>query len=224
MSKFSSLFLDFQKHLDKEQGVVDGIKAIVSDLDSTARQIVITLQVIHQGDHKKIEACSSARVQFEDVRKKFVTLAGSFPLCDFYRYHDIWKYSTQRLCYCAALIVWLEVGILISRETAASILGIADKESDGVFHLDIEDFLMGLLELSSELARYAVNSVTHGDYSTPMQISHFISDLSAGFRLLNLKNDALRRRFDVLKYDVKKIEEVVYDLSVRNLIPKPQSD
>ena len=40
------------------------------------------------------------------------------------------------------------------------------------------------------------------------------------FRLLNLKNDHLRKRFDALKYDVKKIEEVVYDLSIRGLLPK----
>lgn len=40
------------------------------------------------------------------------------------------------------------------------------------------------------------------------------------FRLLNLKNDALRKRFDGLKYDVKKCEEVVYDLTIRGLVPK----
>lgn len=41
----------------------------------------------------------------------------------------------------------------------------------------------------------------------------------AGFRLLNLKNDHLRKRFDALKYDLKKIEEVVYDISIRGLKP-----
>lgn len=44
-----------------------------------------------------------------------------------------------------------------------------------------------------------------------------MTELNAGFRLLNLKNDMLRKRFDALKYDVKKIEEVVYDLSIRGL-------
>lgn len=43
--------------------------------------------------------------------------------------------------------------------------------------------------------------------------------MNAGFRLLSLKNDSLRKRFDALKYDVKKIEEVVYDLSIRGLRP-----
>lgn len=66
-------------------------------------------------------------------------------------------------------------------------------------------------------SRLAVNSVTAGDYSRPLRISAFINELDAGFRLLNLKNDSLRKRYDGLKYDVKKIEEVVYDLSIRGL-------
>lgn len=44
-----------------------------------------------------------------------------------------------------------------------------------------------------------------------------MAEINAGFRVLNLKNDSLRKRFDVLKYDVKKIEEVVYDLTIRGL-------
>lgn len=34
---------------------------------------------------------------------------------------------------------------------------------------------------------------------------------------LNLRNDALRRKFDSLKYDVKRCEDVVYDLTLRGL-------
>lgn len=69
-------------------------------------------------------------------------------------------------------------------------------------------------------SRLAVNSVILGDYKRPFDISTFISDLTAGFRLLNLKNDNLRKKFDSLKYDVKKIEEVVYDISIRGLKPE----
>lgn len=67
-----------------------------------------------------------------------------------------------------------------------------------------------------------MNAVTSGDYNRPMEISKFVSNINAGFRLLNLKNDSLRKRFDVLKYDVKKIEEIVYDLSIRGLKPGAQ--
>ena len=71
-------------------------------------------------------------------------------------------------------------------------------------------------------SRLAVNSVTAGDYTRPLRISNFINELDSGFRLLNLKNDPLRKRYDGLKYDVKKIEEVVYDLSIRGLTKEPQ--
>jgi hypothetical protein len=66
-------------------------------------------------------------------------------------------------------------------------------------------------------ARLAVNSVIAEDYARPLAIARFVGELHAGFQLLNLKNDALRKRFDGIKYDVKKIEEVVYDVSIRGL-------
>jgi predicted translin family RNA/ssDNA-binding protein len=69
----------------------------------------------------------------------------------------------------------------------------------------------------NELSRLAVNSVTLGNFQQPIRISLFVKELFAGFSVLNLKNDTLRRRFDSLKYDMKKIEEVVYDVSLRRL-------
>ncbi|KAJ3360014.1 hypothetical protein GGF32_008812 [Allomyces javanicus] len=45
------------------------------------------------------------------------------------------------------------------------------------------------------------------DYDRPLRIRAFVQELYSGFQLLNLKNDLLRRRYDGIKYDVKKIEE-----------------
>lgn len=53
-----------------------------------------------------------------------------------------------------------------------------------------------------------------------MSISIFVKSLHAGFGVLNLKNDALRKRSDGIKYRVKEVEDVVYDLSLRGLVPK----
>jgi hypothetical protein len=80
-----------------------------------------------------------------------------------------------------------------------------------------------LITLIEELARLAINSVTLGDYQRPLQISQFVKDVHAGFQILNLKNDSLRRRSDGIKYNVKKVEDIVYDLSLRNLLPKPEA-
>jgi Translin family len=69
-----------------------------------------------------------------------------------------------------------------------------------------------------------VNRVTAGDYKSPGKIFAFLTELGGGFRLLNLKNSDLRRRFDALKYDEKKVEEVIYDLSVRGLLQKESAE
>lgn len=68
-----------------------------------------------------------------------------------------------------------------------------------------------------------MNSVTLGDTELAVQISGFIKDLHGGFQMLNLKNDILRKRVDSVKYAVKKVEDVVYDLSLRNLIPAKEA-
>ena len=62
-----------------------------------------------------------------------------------------------------------------------------------------------------------MNSVRTADYARPFRIAMFVAEPDAGFRLLNLKNDYLGKKFDGLKYDLKKIEEVVYDLTIRGL-------
>jgi hypothetical protein len=108
------------------------------------------------------------------------------------------------------------------------------------FHITIEEYLLALTSLVEELVcfflvfsfhrsllisgqtRLARNAVTLGDYERPLLINQFVKDVFAGFQILNLKNDILRRKSDGLKYRVKDVEDVVYDLSLRNLVPKKE--
>lgn len=61
-----------------------------------------------------------------------------------------------------------------------------------------------------------------GEYERPVIINQFVKDVLAGFQILNLKNDSLRRRGDSLKYKVKDVEDIIYDLSLRDLLPKKE--
>lgn len=216
----STIFSSYQEYLDTEQELRDDIRVIVKDIEQCAREILTNLQTIHQegGIDEIPSSCFTARQQFINIQKQVKRLAEVISAEHYYRYHDHWRYVFQRLAFLSALTVYLETGDLATREVVADMIGVKVKREDG-FHLDLEDYLMGLLQLSSEMSRLAVNSVTMGDYTRPLKISRFMAELSSGFRLLNLKNDSLRKRFDVLKYDVKKIEEVVYDLTIRGLKP-----
>ncbi|XP_068621981.1 translin [Battus philenor] len=219
-----NIFGEFQKCLDEEQELREVIRNICREVDAISRAVTTVLQVIHYNEAGIAPACLEARQLFEKAKDGYVKLKTAVPPTDYYKYQDHWRFMTQRYCYLISLTIWLEKGIMASHETVAEVLGISAVEEKEGFHLDIEDYLIGLLNLCSELSRLAVNSVTRGDYNRPLQISKFVMELNAGFRLLNLKNDHLRKRFDALKYDVKKIEEVVYDLSIRGLLPKTDED
>ncbi|XP_052754270.1 translin [Galleria mellonella] len=218
----NEIFGQFQKSLDQEAELRESIRNISKEVDQLSREILTVLQVIHHDESGINPACLKARELFERARIGYGRLKEAVPSTDYYKYHDHWRMMTQRYAFLISLTIWLEAGILAAHDTVADVLGISAVEQQEGFHLDIEDYLVGLLMLCSELSRLAVNSVTRGDYSRPLQISKFVMELNAGFRLLSLKNDHLRKRFDALKYDVKKIEEVVYDLSIRGLLPKTE--
>ncbi|XP_017798732.1 PREDICTED: translin [Habropoda laboriosa] len=221
--KVYDIFNSFQDYLNNEEELRVEIRAIVRDLEKSARDILMILQNIHNENNMEeniivSQYCVTSRELFEDVRKSYTRLAEIVPKNQYYRFHEQWRVVTQRLCFLASLIIYLEINVLVTKETAAEILGVKNSREDG-FHLDLEDYLMGLLQLAAELSRFAINSVTNGDYNRPIEIARFVNELNAGFKLLNLKNDSLRKRFDGLKYAVKKVEEVVYDLSIRGLKP-----
>lgn len=67
--------------------------------------------------------CLKAREQFEVVRELFEKLAKIIPPGQYYRYNDHWSNITQRLVFLIALTIFLEVGLLVERDTVAQILG-----------------------------------------------------------------------------------------------------
>lgn len=187
-------------------------------IDTESKEATAALQVIHISLSDTSKACLEARIIFEKCRKLYQTLASVVPEGQFYRFSDHWSWTTQRLVSLIALVVYIEAGFLATRDVCAEVLGLDNKQTQSGFHLDLESYLLGLLLMTNELSRFAINSVTLGDYSRVLSLQRFVADINSGFRLLNLKNDGLRKRFDSLKYDVKKIEEIVYDLSIRGLL------
>lgn len=212
------MFSECQTHLEEDQVKREGIKTAVRELEKKAREIVSIVQAIHhKADSNNInDVCLKAKAKFPEVVTHLETLANKIPSGQYYRYNNHWSFILQRIVFLATYIHYLECEELLSREQVAEMLNVKTDWKDG-FHLDLDDYLIGVLQLGSELSRLCVNVVIAGEYSKPSKIGLFLSDLDAAFRLLNLKNDALRKRFDALKYDLKKVEEVVYDLSVRGL-------
>lgn len=84
--------------------------------------------------------------------------------------------------------------------------------------LDPEAYLLGLCDLVGELSRRAVNSVIKGNYEEAIFIKEFVESLHAEFMLMDLRNSDLRRKSDGIKYELKKLENLVLELKLKGKI------
>lgn len=207
--------------LDRDVELREKIKEQVAELDKKARTMIGLLNKIHSTPSDSIPALlDSVRPVLWTCQNVSSALAALIPESQFWRWKEMWSNSLRTAVFAASLIEYLSNRSLISLPRVAEILGIKEEWKDRIA-LPVEDYLHGLISLVNELSRLAVNAVTLGNFEEPIRISIFVKDLFAGFSMLNLKNDTLRRRFDGLKYDMKKIEEVVYDVSLRKLASPP---
>ncbi|KAI9505528.1 Translin-1 [Coemansia spiralis] len=215
------VFVDLQDTLDQESSLFDEIKEAIKALNKTCRVASAKLAKAHSVSKSHTqEVLDAIKPQFAEIQQNLGTLAKLIKPVTFYRYHDMWSYAVQTACALAVFSVYLEHTRLATPEDIRAYLGFdvnTTNQDITEFVITLEEYLHGVISLFSELSRLAVNAVIVGDISRPQEISTFASELYSGFQLLNLKNDAIRRRFDSIKYDIKKIEEVQYDLRVRGL-------
>lgn len=216
------VFAALQSSLESDQMLRERIRQEVKLLEQTSRLIQSILGRIHQPSQQTDS--SNLQRMLKEVRELFreqlqpqlIRLADLVPRGQYYRYQELWYRTLQQVCFQSALWIYLAEGRLMQPEDVPIWLGLPLNQSD-VAHVPIEDFLHGLVSLSGELSRWAVTSVIAGEWDRPVSIAAFLEDLFRGFQLLNLRNDLLRKRFDGMKYDLKKVEEVVYNLKLRKL-------
>ncbi len=80
--------------------------------------------------------------------------------------------------------------------------------------VDYESYLAGLCDLTGELVRKAINSAIKGDFKEALFIKSFVSELYDELMLFDFKND-LRRKFDSIKYDLKKLDEIALGIALK---------
>ncbi|KAI6891232.1 Translin, partial [Hortaea werneckii] len=219
----NGIFEDLQRKIDEDTAVKDALRDIVQALEKQDRTTQSILSRAHSTPTSDLPSLvTAAETNIDHEIKTIQQLSEVASQHPYYKFNYAWTRQMQDVCYSILLCGWLggfgkgETGQLMKIEDVGALMKIPvnlkDRDS---FHLTIEEYLLALISVIDELARLARNSVTLGDYRRPLQIAQFIKDVHAGFQILNLKNDTLRKRSDGIKYRVKEVEDVVYDLSLR---------
>lgn len=220
-----AIFQDLQNKIDEEGKIRDELKEVVKTMEQQGRQLQSILSRMHNTPTAHLEdvvlkPCQSNILEQVKTVGLLSETASKYP---FYKWNSLWQREIQNLISSIQLCFWLADCRLTKIDDVGTMLNVPVNLKDrDAFHITIEDYLIALTNTVEELARLAPNAVTLGDFTRPLQISKFIKDVHAGFQLLNLKNDILRRKSDGIKYNVKKVEDVVYDLSLRGLLPKTE--
>lgn len=219
--KLEQQFDDFRKQLADSGSLRDRIRSVAMEIESVTRLMHSSLLLVHQS-RPVPEVLEKAKAQIIILRELFNRLAEIVRECpgQYYRYHGDWRSETQTVVSLLGFMHWLETGTLLLHSEAEDKLGLNSTD----FGLDIEDYLTGICFMSNEMPRYVVNQVTAGDYDCPRMVLKFLTDLHASFRMLNLRNDFLRKKFDSMKYDLRRVEEVYYDVKIRGLATTRESD
>lgn len=209
-------FEEFRLQLEQSGGTRERIRDVVARIEAANRMLSSCLLSVHQSLPLS-GVLEKANGHIETIKGLFAQLAEILKDCpgEYYRYHGDWRSETQMVVSLVAFLHWLETGALLVHAEAEKKLGLDSSD----FALDIEDYLTGLCFMSNEFPRYVVNRVTAGDYDCPKKVLTFLTDLHAAFRMLNLRNDFLRKKFDGMKYDLRRVEEVYYDVKIRGLAP-----
>lgn len=78
-----------------------------------------------------------------------------------------------------------------------------------------EEYLLGICDLSGELVRRGINKIFEGNYKELMNIKRILSEIYSELLKFEFGNSELRKKFDKVKYDLIKIEEICLDLKLR---------
>lgn len=238
--EYSEIFDGVNKEIEANQQIVDKFKDQVKLVDEGYRHVAKLIAPMHTDKPSSLSNIGTNVLhtqQFNDLKDVLTSLMGLVNQHPYYKYNGIWSHSLQNAVYIVLLAHWLSTKQLASPQLVAETLNLridsngGNGQTNSGFDFTFEEYLHATISLINELSRLAVNSVTataaanaqepnSEAYDLPVEIDRFLKQVQAGFMALNLKNDSLRRRSDSIKYDVKKVEEIVYDLALRGLITR----
>lgn len=78
-----------------------------------------------------------------------------------------------------------------------------------------ENYLMGLCDLTGELVRKAVADVINKRFKEALRIKELVDEIYGEFLKFNLRNSELRKKSDSIKWNLKKLEDVIFDIKIK---------
>lgn len=81
--------------------------------------------------------------------------------------------------------------------------------------ISAEHYLLGIIDLTGELGRKAVQYAGNGNFKEVIVIKEAVSSIFKELLKFDFRDSDMRRKFDSVKYDLKKLEDLVLELKLK---------
>ncbi len=185
------------KEFDKIRQELDDFDKKREELIQLSREVIMlskrVIYAVHRDDMKSAsQALKEIEAKKAELDKKNITLDTNMN-----------KTAYQEYVEAACFYYFQKDGKMPSKKT---------------LNVDTESFLLGLCDLTGELMRKGVNSVINKKYQDAIKIKDLVDEIYGQFLQFNLRNSELRQKSDQIKWNLKKLEEVAYELHMKGMI------
>jgi len=165
-----------------------------------SRNVIKTSKLIIYSLHRKeLKEAESFVLQ---IKKELAELEKHISLHDELKYSPSYKIAVQEYVEAMAFFIFINEKKLASRKE---------------LNVDAEAYVLGICDLTGELVRKAINSAISKDFKMASEIKDFVSELYGELLKFDFRNGLMRKKFDSIKYDLRKLEDLVYDLKTKGL-------
>ncbi len=81
--------------------------------------------------------------------------------------------------------------------------------------VDYEYYLLGVCDLTGELVRKALSAGIEGKYEEVYRIRDFVNELYDELQNFDFRNSEVRKKFDQIRWDLKKVDEMALQLKLK---------
>jgi predicted translin family RNA/ssDNA-binding protein len=180
------------------------LKAEMEDYDSRRDKIIKESRDITKLSKQAIyslhrEDAKSAKTQLAEAEKIIAKLLKEIKEDPSLRYGSF-SGGLEEYAEAKAFLQFLEKGTLVTCKELKVV--------------SAEEYLGGLSDLTGELMRYAVLRATKKDKAAVTKVRDLVDAIFGQFVLFDFRNSDLRKKYDSIKYNLQKVENVLYDMSM----------
>ncbi|KAI0724285.1 Translin [Cerioporus squamosus] len=214
------VFEQFREELDDHNDRRERLIKSSRDVTNLSKKVIFLLHRIVTDDAGESDddigrhAAARAKDKFREIRSLFAAMRHELTGERFSRYQRNVSPGLQEYIEALSFAHYLEHKTLISYDQVQQSL--CDDEGIAYFPLPLEDYLLGLSDLTGELMRFAIASISRrGGRQKASDVCSFVRHCKADFERLTPYFRELRKKQNVTAQSLEKIEDAAYAVAVR---------